>query len=80
MRQPKALPAGHAEAAQGKQQPVTDRRTLLIGLPALGAGAGLAISAGTEETSGGLDTGSDPRQLRYRETQHIRTYYALARR
>ena len=56
---------------------VSSRRALLTGLPALALGAGVAFTAEAEMSTGQR---SDPRAPEYRETPHIRTFYALARR
>lgn len=58
---------------------VSSRRVFLTGLSALALGAGVVLTARTETET---DTGqrSDARVPEYRETPHIRTFYALARR
>lgn len=58
---------------------VSSRRALLTGLPALALGGGVAFVAGTDP---GADTGPDLEagKMEYRETRHVLTFYALARR
>lgn len=60
------------------------RRALLVGSTAIAAAAGYAVFA-PEGQEGGADeerrkaAASDPRRLGYRETDHIRQFYARAR-
>lgn len=58
---------------------LTGRRALLVGLPALGVGAGLALGRDGSEASAETQTAASRHEPRYSETDHIRTYYAVAR-
>lgn len=53
---------------------------MLVGLPVLGLGMGEVIRTGGGDASEGGFVKTDSRRLNYRENEHIRTYYALARR
>lgn len=56
------------------------RRALLTGASAAAAGAAFAtIAAEGQEETAEQEAASDPRRLSYRETDHIRQFYARAR-
>lgn len=83
MRQPKVASAWPAQPDAGSKaasKVVVDRRAMLVGLPALGLGMGEVIRTGGGDASEGGFVKTDSRRLNYRENEHIRTYYALARR
>lgn len=55
-----------------------DRRRLLAGAPVAGAAA-LAAGTGGALVEGREEEPADPREPVYRETDHVRAYYARAR-
>ena len=56
------------------------RRAFLIGSTAIAAGGGLAAAVrGGDTVPESADRAADPRQPEYRETEHIRKFYALSR-
>lgn len=54
------------------------RRQVLLIAPAVGAQAAWATPAPAEEADP-AEREDDPRRIRFRETEHMRTYYRLAR-
>ncbi len=65
------------EPAAGKMHPVSiDRRAVLLGSA---AATQVPLIAALAMDSPERDATPDPRQPRYRETEHIRTFYARSR-
>ncbi|SFB11049.1 formate dehydrogenase region TAT target [Poseidonocella pacifica] len=56
--------------------PKLSRRALLLAGPAVAAGT--AAAAGTEVPADGAEV-KDPTKTEFRETEHVKTFYRLAR-
>ena len=61
---------------QGKKEAVADRRSFLKLAGAGAAAGGAALMTGDKKAEAG---GAKPKTGLYRETEHIRRYYELAR-
>ena len=57
---------------------VVDRRVFLTGSTSVAVASGVAAAALGRGT-GSENKSTDPRRLEYRETEHIRKFYALSR-
>ena len=75
----RAIPTQKSAGSAPLHKPVA-RRALLAGASAVAAGAAYtAIAPDTGDEPAKQGAASDPRRLTYRETDHIRQFYARAR-
>ena len=59
--------------------PDARRRGLLFGLPLAGAAGAAALSGAPAEAAEAEPAPGDPRQVTFRQTDHVKTFYRLAR-
>lgn len=62
--------------ADKKPKPELDRRRLLLGV-GLGATAAAVAQVGTADEADAYDPGADETKARYKETDHVKTYYRV---
>jgi hypothetical protein len=60
----------------GKNEPAMDRRSLF---KALGAGAAVAVTPAAVTPAQAMNPGNDEKRARYRESDHVKAFYATNR-
>lgn len=62
--------------ADKKPKAELDRRRFLLGVSA-GAGAAATVQIGTAQPAHAYDPGADETKAKYRETDHVKTFYRV---
>jgi hypothetical protein len=62
--------------ANKKPKSELDRRRFLLGV-GVGAATAAVVQVGTAEPANAYDPGADETKARYKETDHVKTYYRV---